>query len=799
MDTKVFETLELHKILDRLASRTSFSASRELALALQPSTELEEVQIRQRATSEACRLLSEREDLTIGGARDVRDRARAASRGAVLEPADLLAVQATLISSRKLLRYLHSVRDTFPALADIARGLREVPGLIDDISGAISDRADVVDGASDALANIRRDLRIARDRLNDKLQKMVGDPSIARMLQEPIITQREGRFVIPLRAEFKGKVKAVVHDQSSSGATLFIEPLVVVELNNRIRELELAERDEIRRILTELSGKVGDHRSELESTVEALADLDLALAKARYSQTLDGNEPELMAFASPEGSSHPGGMIKLLDARHPLLQPEEVVPIDFILDRDTYALVITGPNTGGKTVTLKTVGLLALMAQCGLHIPAASGSVLSVFQSVFADIGDEQSIEQSLSTFSSHISNITRILDSADRRSLVLLDELGAGTDPQEGAALAKALLDTFVEQGVMTLVATHFPVLKAYAHVTPGVANAHVEFDVQSLRPTYRLTIGLPGQSNALAIASRLGLDGEIIEKAREQLSPEELKAESLLGEIQQQREAARKALKDAEAARRRVQELEHELSQRLEGIETERVEILEQARREGQAELQVLKDELESLRRKLSLAAQPLEVVDQVKEQLKEVSDQVEAPVQRGDRAPSRIPETFHLGDRVQVESIGSQGVITSMDGEQAEIQVGRLRVRAGLEELRPVSDQVKDPSADARGEVQSGDRVVNREVGSAPPLELDLRGSRVEEALVELERRLDSAYLANLPFVRIIHGKGTGRLREAVRDFLRGNPYVGDFRPGEPSEGGDGVTVVRLASSG
>ncbi|HEY46451.1 MAG TPA: endonuclease MutS2 [Anaerolineae bacterium] len=799
MGAKSINTLELPTVLSRLASHAAFSASKELARALKPTNDLLEVRRRLAGTTEARTLLSMVPGLTIGGARDVRSAVTAATRGAILEPDQLLDLKSTLIASRTLRRRFDKEGESFPVLSTLALDLEPSSPLIDVISRILDERGEVLDSASERLATIRHDLRVSHDRLMGKLQSLLSDSKIAPMLQEPIITQRDGRFVIPLRAEFKGKVKSVIHDQSASGATLFVEPLTVVDLNNRLRELQLAERDEVRRILAELSEQVGQESETIIRTVEALAELDLAFAKARYAEAIKANEPIMNPFNTRADDDHPGSTLRLLSARHPLLDPDIVVPIDLVLDENTYALVITGPNTGGKTVSLKTAGLLSLMAQCGLHIPALSGSELSTFDSVYADIGDEQSIEQSLSTFSSHISNIIDILKAVTSRSLVVLDELGAGTDPQEGAALARAILGFLLERRVTTLVATHYPELKVYAHGTPGVRNASVEFDLESLRPTYHLTIGLPGRSNALAIAGRLGLDEDVIQRARKMVSPEDLRAESLLDEIHRQRDLIRKEREEAEQARKGVQALEAELAARLDMIDEERLELLEQTRVDAESEVDAIREHLQDLRRRLTHAEQPLEELKAIETELEELGEQVAESVSgqiSGLDLPGRsldvIEESFSLGDRVRLRTIDAEGVITGLNQEQAEVQIGRLRVRARLEELIRVGE---GPSIEYRP-IQP--QAVSRGITQAPPLELNIRGRTVEEGLEELERRLDAAYLAGMPFVRVIHGKGTGRLREAIRQALKDNPYVSSFEPGQAGEGGDGVTVVRLAVS-
>jgi DNA mismatch repair protein MutS2 len=824
MDSKSIHTLELPKILERLSKFTSFSAGAALARALAPTADLREARRWQQETSEARKLLSVKTDATIGGAHDVRPLAELAARGGVLQPGEMLDVKTTLIAARTLHRLLTRLADQFPRLAAIASGIEETPGLVEAISRTIDERGEVLDSASEPLAVIRRELRIAHDRLLQKLQRLISDPKHAAHLQEAIITQRDGRYVIPLKADFKGRIRGIVHDQSASGATLFIEPLATVELNNEWREKQLAEVEEIRRIMTALSALVGEQADRIIRAVEALADLDLAFAKAKYADAIRASEPILQEFKQPVESgkwkvesssaqgdvqpstfhlppstrSHPGSTLKLLSARHPLLNPEAVVPVDVELDDQTYALVITGPNTGGKTVSLKTVGLLALMAQCGLHIPAQSGSELSVFQKIYADIGDEQSIEQSLSTFSAHVATIIRILKEADDKSLVLLDELGAGTDPAEGSALARAILSYLLDKGATTLVATHYPELKGYAHNTPGVKNASVEFDLETLAPTYHLTIGLPGRSNAFAIATRLGLDSTIVDEARTMVAQSDLEAEKLLDEIHRQRDVVRAARERAEESRSRADAHERELARRLERIEDERRKILEQSRAQAEKEIEVLREELGELKRKLARAAQPLEVVQEVEAALEEAEEKQSLPV--APLAPVKTPSgrtrPIRLGDTVKLKTLNSIGVVTALAAAEAEVQVGRLRVRAKLDELE-LRGSPEQESEGGRHAERAGGRETT--LAPSPGLELDIRGQTVEDALPELERYLDAAYLAGLPWVRIIHGKGTGKLRQGVREFLRSSPVVKSHETGKDDEGGEGVTVVKLAVDG
>jgi DNA mismatch repair protein MutS2 len=730
MDTKTVNVLEYPKILERLSGFCDFSASKELARALQPTDRIDEATRLLAETTEARFLLSTR-DLTIGGSHDIRPSANLAARGGVLEPQALLDIKSTLIACRDIKKSLLGKAEAnnvmgrsetrperrrkkaeqedgepqaehpFPHLAEIAYGLPDTFGLVDAISRVLSERGDVLDSASPKLGSIRREKKISHDRLMSKLQKYITDSKTTPMLQETIITQRDGRYVIPLRSEFKGRIKSVVHDQSSSGATLFVEPLPVVELNNAIRELELAERDEERRVLAELSAQIGEHAQDLIYGIENLAVLDLTFAKAKYAEEIHASEPllhEMKDFkhqtSDKRGQSKVSSLksLSLMQARHPLLDPATVVPIDIYLNPGVRALVITGPNTGGKTVSLKTVGLLVLMSQSGLHIPAESGSELPCFESVWADIGDEQSIEQSLSTFSGHLTTIVRILKKADSRSLVILDELGAGTDPQEGAALARAILAHLLERGITTFVATHYPELKTYAHATEGVVNASLEFDIATLRPTYKLTIGLPGRSNALAIAARLGLDLEIVTAAKNEVNPENIRADKLLDDIRKERNRTGREREKVEKARKRSEELNRELDKRLETIEDERRKVIAEARAEAELEVAVLRRNIDSLKSQLKKARQPLEALKQVEERVEAIEEKVEAPVERKSRqSPVTSNQSpLKLGEKVTVSTLNAEGVVTALGESDAEVRVGSLRIRAKLSDLQRKSGE-------------------------------------------------------------------------------------------------------------
>jgi DNA mismatch repair protein MutS2 len=600
-------------------------------------------------------------------------------RGYTLRPEDFLNIRGTLIAARTLRRQLLKVEERYPHLAAVAALIEACRGLVSAISETLDEeRGEVLDSASDRLANIRRSLRVTHGRIQDKLQNLIGS-SMNRYLQEPIITMRGGRYVVPLKAEYKGRIKGIVHDQSSSGATLWIEPMTTVELNNEYRSLQVQEEEEVQRVLAALSAQVAEQGEALKRVVERMAELDLIFARAHYAEATDAVEPAFVEWRTfpqpqppkhanerhkwqpPPRNYHPGSTISIRGARHPLLDPETVVPTDLLLDEDTFIVLITGPNTGGKTVSLKTMGLMALMAQAGLHLPAAEAR-LTVFDNVFADIGDEQSIEQSLSTFSSHINNIIRILQRVDEHSLLLLDELGSGTDPAEGAALAQSIVSYLRDQGVTTFVATHYPELKVYASQTSGVTNASLLFDVETLSPTYEMTIGLPGRSNAVSIARRLGLDETILDDALKLLGAGTERAETLLDSIYDMREkissqeaATRLALQEVEAER-------DELRARVEAIDAEREEVLAETRQQAQQEIEALREELRQVRRDLRSGRGEQELSFNALKQLNKELTSLEASLQEeeeAERAPSpktvkRMRQTLQEGDTVRVKSL-------------------------------------------------------------------------------------------------------------------------------------------------
>ena len=796
MDDKYLTILEYFKILDQLAEHASFSAGTELALSLRPSADPASVQRSIQETTEAKALLSTQPQLGPRGAHDLRPLVKRAALGGVLLPRELLAVSATLIGARTLRQALVRRADECPLLAARARGLRTLPGLVEEIARCLDDEGRVLDSASTTLARLRRDSRTARERVMRLLRRIITSGENARFLQELIVTERNLRYVIPLKAEFKGRIPGIIHDQSASGATLFIEPLATIELNNQWHQLQLEEQREIERILTELSGLVASEAEALIHDVVVLAELDLALAKARYSFELRGVPAALFGNRWPvagrgaelEASQHP---LNLIRARHPLLPRETVVPIDVYAGGDNTILLVTGPNTGGKTVSLKTVGLLAAMSQAGMHIPASDGSHLPVFTGIYADIGDEQSIEQSLSTFSSHMGHIIDILHRADSASLVLLDEMGAGTDPVEGAALAQALIGQLIKQGCLVMGATHHPQLKLFAFNTPGVQNASVDFDAETLSPTYHLTIGPPGRSNAFAIARRLGLAEEIIERAQSLVSPDDLQADALLGSIREANEAASTARRDAEESLARVQEMEGELRVKLANIDETRRQISDRAREEGRQELEKLRAEIEHLRGDLARRGSTRESLQEAERTIDRLYERVVPlpPIFEPSPPPTGNlkADGLKVGDMVYIEDLGQTAELLSISGTDAELLAGGFRLRTRLSNLEFRSrPEEAEPSQT---------RPVLPPMVESPGIELHIRGLRAEEVAPRLERYLDTAYLAGLPWVHIVHGKGLGVLKEVVRDLLKDHPLVDSFRPGELAEGGDGVTVVHL----
>ncbi len=810
VDSKTQRLLEYDKVIARLADHCAFTAGRALALALVPSADAAEVRARQARTAEARAFLDRRDGATLDGAADVRPVASAAARGRVLPAAELLAVRSTLATARRVKRALAHDDARWPHLATIAARIDPCPAVHDAIAAALDDAGEVLDSASPALRQARRQLKVVHDRITRQLQAVVKGPA-REALQDALVTQRNGRWVVPVKADFRSKVPGVVHDTSDSGATLFVEPLSVVEHGNAHRELSIEVEREVERVLRALSEAVGGEADALAETVDALAELDLAFAAAHYGRSLRAVSPIIEDAAAP---------FFVADAsRHPLLDPATVVPIGVRIGTDFRLLVITGPNTGGKTVALKTIGLSVLMAQAGLQLPCADGARLAVFDAVFADIGDEQSIEQSLSTFSGHLTNIVRILAAAGPGALVVLDELGAGTDPTEGAALAGAILEALRARGVATVASSHFTELKAYAYATPGVANASVEFDLETLRPTYELTIGLPGRSNALAIAQRLGLPEPIVAAARGGLATTQIEMESLLADIGAARRAALEDKAAATDLRQTADRWAAELEVGVRALAAERTAVLHEAREQAAAELATAREAIARLMKRaeraaaLARAGTPLaaapsaEAVAAESAELLSAADAIGRILTTTERAAPADVGPWAPGDSVRLRRFDQAATLLGVDGDTAQVQLGRMRMTVPIDDLERMAgaSAAAAPAGGARR--PSGRSARNAALldavqpapaapiarGGGPATEVDVRGLRVEEALEAVESRLDRALLQGAPWLRIIHGHGTGALKSALRTRLAAHPAVTRHRPGERGEGGDGVTVV------
>lgn len=796
MNDNTLRILDYHKIISELSSHASFSASKALADELRPVVTFPEAQLAQQETAEALILLERRPDITVGGARDVRPMVGRAELGAHVEPEELLQLATTLASARSIKRQIqrlaHTEEEDLGLLLDYADQVYDLTGLEQVILGAISERGEVLDSASPVLARIRQSMRRAYDRLQDILRTIISSSTYAQAIQEPIISVRDGRYVVPVKADFRSRLPGIIHDTSGSGQTLFVEPLGAVEAGNRWRELQVEEREEIERILREIAEKVAATAYEIRSTVAALARVDFSLAKARYANRIRATRPLLVGDGETGSSRY---FLHLPDARHPLLAGR-VVPITVDLQADSRVLIITGPNTGGKTVALRTVGLLTLMAQSGLYVPCGDGAQVPVFVGVFADIGDEQSLEQSLSTFSGHITNIIRILAEAGPNTLILLDELGAGTDPEEGSALAKAIVNYLLERRSFVMATTHYVELKGYAHTTPGVRNASVEFDDETLSPTYRLIIGLPGRSNALTIAERLGVPASILGEARSTVSPESVELNDMLAQIQTERDEAVAARIEARRDRDEAERMLARARSELEQAERSRERAVDEGRERAERELEDFRRELANIRIEVQLAAanarsDAVETVRSADERVNEMAHRVSVRRRRQPRpSASEKPREIGVGDRVYLRTLQTEGQVLDISDGIAEVQLGRLKTRVPVADLEFRSRKKQEARSQGRTNYNLD---TSRNTAS---VELDLRGRRAEEVNRELEQYVDDAYVAGLPFLRIIHGKGTGVLRQVVRDYLKGHPLVESSNPASIEQGGEGVTVATLA---
>jgi DNA mismatch repair protein MutS2 len=787
----VLTKLEFPEILARLAQRCRFSVAAERARELGPSGDTSTVAYLLDVTAEAVDLLTDFPDVTIGGARDVRTITERAAKGSRLQPPELLQVLDMLTAARNLRRGFLRLPDgetRFPRLLEFVDHLIELPDLETDIGRSIGPRGDVLDTASPELGRIRREVRVAHSRLMERLNALVSGGKYASALQDTIVTMRDGRYVVPVRADARGQLPGVVHDTSASGQTLFIEPFDVVELNNRWRERQIDEQHEIDRILDALSQNVGARAEAIASSVEATAAIDLAMAKARLAFDMRARRPQLWTGDGTAETGHPRHRLSLRRARHPLLDPATVVPIDVDLGVDFRILLITGPNTGGKTVALKTIGLLTLMAQAGLFIPADDTSIVSVFPAVFIDIGDEQSIAQNLSTFSGHIRTVIAMLQHVTPDDLVLLDELGAGTDPQEGSALARAIVSRLLERGPLVVATTHYPEVKAYAFATPGVENASVEFDVKTLAPTYRLRVGVPGRSNALAIAGRLGMPEAILETASGLLDPDELRVDSLLQDIRRRRDEADVALERARVAEEEARTLRRRAARELREADRIRQEAHGAALTEAEAELEEARATLKRLQRDRETLQVAREHLDERRREVDRAAERVRT-FRRERTAALTAPtgrKPIAAGDRVKIIALDQEGEVIAVDDGFADVMLGALKTRQPVGALERLG-RVREEEARRPIVVPPSRGPVN--------LELDLRGYRAAEIEAMLDDYLENAYRAGMPFVRIIHGKGTGALRKVVRDALAIHPAVASYESAPANQGGEGATVALL----
>ncbi|SNT94759.1 endonuclease MutS2 [Aristaeella hokkaidonensis] len=783
MKERTLRVLEFTRIRELLAEGALTPAGAEKCRALEPADELTAVQALQAETEEATVILQYTGGHPMIAFPDVKPALVVCEKGGSLSAGMLLNVAELLRASRAAQDALVTERENTPILRAKAEGLFVARNIERDITDAIISEDEIADRASSELMNIRRHLRGAQDRIRDKLNQMIHSATLQKALQDPIITVRNNRYVLPVRAEFRSSVPGLVHDQSSSGATLFIEPMAAVEMGNELKQWELKEQQEIARILAALSAEVAPYAAAMAETQEQLAELDFIFAKGLLSRRF--------FCVSPKMNNE--GHLKIIRGRHPLIDPEKVVPSTIWLGEEFTSLIITGPNTGGKTVTLKTVGLFTLMAQAGLQVPADPGTELAVFEQVFADIGDEQSIEQSLSTFSGHMTNIVEIMHEVTPRDLVLFDELGAGTDPTEGAALAQSILTRLLHIKVRTLATTHYSELKAFALTTQGVENASVEFDVETLRPTYRLSIGVPGKSNAFEISRRLGLPENLIDAARKLLSGNAIRFEDVIANAEYHRQVAEKERQLAEEANRETIKLRNEAEQLRREMEQKREQALRKAREDAKHIVDQARRESESviaeLKKMKKNAAQGDASVNDLRRRLDKESDALAEGL--GQAAPDggEAPKTVKAGDKVKILTLGVEGTVLAPPDEKGEVrlQTGMMKFTAELSQLR----LIKEAPAKEKTTVKAKTGMMTRTVKS----ECDVRGMNLEEALDAVSLYLDEAVLAGLNEVYVIHGKGTGILRAGIQQDLRKNKHVKSFRRGMYGEGEDGVTVVTL----
>ncbi|MFX3633017.1 MAG: endonuclease MutS2 [Candidatus Pristimantibacillus sp.] len=789
MDGKIFTTLEFHKITHKLIQHAATSLGKREAERLAPSSDLETVKLMLQATDEAYKADRLKGNAPFGGIVDITAPLHRSRIGGTLNPVELMEIALTARGSRRVKKHMDILHedDPIPLLIATSEQLSEHKPLEDAIFECIDDQGEVLDSASPELASTRRELRGGESRVREKLEQMIRSTSVQKMLQDSIVTLRNDRYVIPVKAEYRSHFGGIVHDQSGSGATLFIEPEAIVAMNNKLRELKAAELREIEKILQKLTALTSDYVDDLIYNLELIGKLDFAYAKARMANEMKATLPRM----------NDRGFLKLKCGRHPLIAADKVVPLDVELGNNYTAIIVTGPNTGGKTVSLKTIGLLSLMAMSGLFVPAEDSSQLCVFDAIYADIGDEQSIEQSLSTFSSHLTNIIRILQSMTSKSLVLLDELGAGTDPAEGSALAIAILEHIHRLDSRIVATTHYSELKAYAYNRKGVINASMEFDIATLSPTYRLLVGVPGRSNAFAIAERLGLSHSIIEHARGEVSEEDQRVENMIASLEADRLHAESDRQTAESLRRDMEAQRTRHESELRRFEEQRDKLLAKAHEEAQEAVKKAKREAEQIiadLRKLALEEgasvkehKLIEARRKLEEAAPELTKKKRSSLGGADKKPLKIEP----GDEVMVYSLNQKGSVVEISGSEAMVQLGIMKMKVALDDL----ELVKSSTTVQKQQQPKQAASLKRSKEENLRLELDLRGENLEEAIIEVDRFLDESYLSGLGQVFIIHGKGTGVLRTGIQQYLRRHSLVKSYRLGNYGEGGTGVTVAEL----
>ncbi|MFZ5967989.1 MAG: endonuclease MutS2 [Bacillota bacterium] len=791
MNQRTLRVLEYQKIITMLMELTESGLGKKIVEVLEPSSDFEKVKNWQCETSEASAILIQKGNVSLGGLHDLSYHLKRAEIGSYLYPGHLLEVTDTLRSARRMKAFMKESKEEerkFPVIEGYVSGLHTFKDMEDRINECIISEEEISDNASPTLKNIRRQIESKNASIRNKLNGIISSTQNQKYLQDAIITIRQDRFVVPVKQEHRSNFPGLVHDQSSSGATLFIEPMAIVELNNELKELKLKEKTEIERILRELTAMVGEKAEEIRSNQVILQNLDFIFAKGKLSVRMRAVEPEL----------NNNGYIRIKNGRHPLLDQKAVIPTNIWVGDDFNTLVITGPNTGGKTVTLKTVGLLTLMAQSGLHVPADYGTKLTIFEQVFADIGDEQSIEQSLSTFSSHMTNIVEILKMLNSNALVLLDELGAGTDPTEGAALAIAILDYLYNRGIRTIATTHYTEIKQYALTKNGVKNASVEFDVETLSPTYRLLIGVPGKSNAFEISKRLGLGDGIIEKAKELITSEDIAFEDLLTTIEKDKRLAEQEREDAVRLKLAIEAQKKEYDRLNERLAVQKDKILQQAREEARKLLKEAKEEAETIikeLRQLSIEQEEREKnkkIEDARKSLREKLDQTtgQLPIFADYEVAGKPPKKLKLGDAVIVLDLNQKGSVLSLPDENGNlfVQVGIMKINVNIENLRLDKEEKEKVKKANIGKLL---KTKAQHISSS----IDLRGQTLEEALMNTDKYLDDAYMAGLQEVTIIHGKGTGVLKDGIKQLLKGHKHVKSSREGAYGEGGAGVTMVEI----